>query len=344
MTNGSFTVSGRTRLALIALALVGAFALFGGPAVQDAAAETNTIHVTGTGKGTVTGPGSFSCTKAGDAPQACAQLYISGPAPRTYTATPASGSYFFGWSGACTGTGACVLNGDLTATATFKTSLLLDPSVFTEILTFGYKVEIQGGGTGDGTVTGPGIDCTVDNGVAGGTCTKTFTTIGTRVYHAAPISGHVFAGWAGHCSGVDPDCLISGTGTATAHFEPLPAATPPAAPGPTSDPQAGQGAASGQAANTVDVELLDRWFQRSRRGLRLLKVEIMAAEPVHVLLSLQRRGKQLATREKQLQAGERILTLVVPKGAGKGRATLEISFEDGTSAVELTRRVRIPRR
>jgi len=346
MTLGKLGLSVKTRIGLIALVIVGAVAVFAGPAVHDAAASTHTLWVTGTGKGAVDGPGSFHCVKAGDAPQACAQDYVLLPLlPRTYTATPTLGSYFFGWSGACTGTGACVLSGSETATATFKKSIMLDPELLGEIITLlDYKVTIHGGGTGDGLVTGPGINCAVEDGVAGGICTKTFPAVGPRVYHAAPTVGHVFAGWTGHCTGADPDCLISGTGTATARFEPAPVTAPPPAPGPTADPQGSQADASGQTGNSVDAELLDRWFKRSRRGLRLLKVEIAAAEPVHVLLSLERRGRVLAVREKQLQAGERVLTLVVPKRAGKGKATLELSFEDGTSTLDLSRRVRIPRR
>lgn len=346
MTLGKLGLSVKTRIGLIALAIAGAVAVFAGPAVHDAAASTHTLWVTGTGKGAVDGPGSFHCVKAGDAPQACAQDYVLLPLlPRTYTPTPAPGSYFFGWSGACTGTGACVLSGSGTATATFKKSILLDPDLLDDILLpLGYTVGIQGGGTGDGLVTGPGINCAVEDGVAGGICTKTFPAVGPRVYHAAPTVGHVFAGWTGHCTGVDPDCLISGTGTATAHFEPAPVTSPPPAPTPPPAPQAGQAGTSGQAGNTVDVELVDRWFKRSRRGLRLLKVELMAAEPVHVLLSLERRGNVLVARERQLQAGERVLTLVVPKRAGKGKATLELSFEDGTSTLDLSRSVRIPRR
>jgi hypothetical protein len=82
----------------------------------------------------------------------------------------------------------------------------------------------------------------------------------------------------GACSGTAPTCSITGDGTATAKFDPL-VGTPPAPPTPPADP----GTAPGGGSGIVDAEIVDTWFKRSKRGLRLLKVEILAGEPVHVL-------------------------------------------------------------
>jgi len=50
----------------------------------------------------------------------CSEPYLSGT-PVTLSATPASGYYFSGWSGACTGTGACTvtMTAAKSVTATF---------------------------------------------------------------------------------------------------------------------------------------------------------------------------------------------------------------------------------
>ena len=61
-----------------------------------------TVNKAGTGSGTMfTGPG-IDC--GGD----CSEPYASGTAV-TLTASPAAGSNFSGWSGACTGTGGCTV-------------------------------------------------------------------------------------------------------------------------------------------------------------------------------------------------------------------------------------------
>jgi Ca2+-binding RTX toxin-like protein len=75
---------------------------------------TLTVTLGGSGTGTVTGPG-ISC------PGDCTQTYANGTLV-TLNATGTGGSTFAGWSGACAGTGACVLtmDADKGATATFN--------------------------------------------------------------------------------------------------------------------------------------------------------------------------------------------------------------------------------
>lgn len=84
---------------------------WGGPNILSA--QTLTVSLTGKGKGTVTGS-SISC------PATCTHSYASGTRV-TLAAAPASGSTFAGWSGACTGRGACSLtmSSDQTVTASF---------------------------------------------------------------------------------------------------------------------------------------------------------------------------------------------------------------------------------
>jgi hypothetical protein len=69
-----------------------------------------TLSATGSGYGTLSSsPGSLNCTStAGSSSGTCAANLAAGSTV-TLTATPASGSTFAGWSGACTGTGQCVV-------------------------------------------------------------------------------------------------------------------------------------------------------------------------------------------------------------------------------------------
>lgn len=78
--------------------------------------RTLTVGTAGTGSGTVSGNG-ITC------PGACSATLTDGTAA-TLTATPAQGSTFSGWSGACTGTGACTvtMSADESVTATFTKS------------------------------------------------------------------------------------------------------------------------------------------------------------------------------------------------------------------------------
>jgi hypothetical protein len=106
--------------------------------------ESLKISLAGTGSGTVTGSG-ISC------PGSCWQHYVDGT-PETLMATPAAGSTFTGWSGACTGSGACTvtLNAAQAVTATFTanpppvatplSSLLVSPS---RLSLDGYAVSVR---------------------------------------------------------------------------------------------------------------------------------------------------------------------------------------------------------
>jgi phospholipase C len=90
---------------------------------------TVTVSLAGTSTGTVTSsPAGISCKPT------CSASFASASTVKL-TATAASGAYFAGWSGACTGTGSCTLtmNANKAVTATFnlnKTVKVLNHIVF----------------------------------------------------------------------------------------------------------------------------------------------------------------------------------------------------------------------
>ncbi|MBL8513085.1 MAG: CHRD domain-containing protein, partial [Betaproteobacteria bacterium] len=159
-----------------------------------AANKTLTTSVVGTGS--ITGTG-INC------PGDCTESYAHNTVV-ALTATPGTGYSFTGWSGACSGTGACNVTMDFlkSVTATFTiNSYLLTTAV---------------SGSGTGTISAIGISCPSD-------CTESFSH-GTMVtLTAGANAGSSFAGWSGACSGtgtcaVTMDVAKSVTATFTAHI------------------------------------------------------------------------------------------------------------------------------
>ncbi len=152
----------------------------------------NTLTVTkgGTGSGTVTSsPAGVSCGST------CNATFTSGTSV-TLTATPASGSTFAGWGGACSGTAA-------TCTVTMSAAQSV-------VATFngppGTTLTVTKSGTGSGTVTSApaGVSC-------GSTCSATFAGGTSVTLTATPASGSTFGGWGGVCasSGTATSCTVS---------------------------------------------------------------------------------------------------------------------------------------
>ena len=154
---------------------------------------TLTVNRVGTGSGTVTSsPAGINCGKD------CSEPYNPGTIV-TLTATAAAGSFFAGWSGGtCTGAGLCMLtvNADTAVTATF------DPQPAGT-----FALTVAKAGSGDGTVTGTGINCGTD-------CTEAYTSGTSVTLTATPASGSFFAGWSGGCSGTGT-CTVTMTANAS---------------------------------------------------------------------------------------------------------------------------------
>ncbi|MDJ0755910.1 MAG: Calx-beta domain-containing protein [Ardenticatenaceae bacterium] len=168
---------------------------------------TDTIQVTlvgnlmfttvdGSGIGTVNSdPTGISCGTA------CMATWPTGSVI-TLTAVPDISSHFAGWSGACSGTGSCVvtLNSTERVTATFDINE--------------YDLTVTPVGDGSGTVNSSpaGIDCGVD-------CSETLTHGTVMTLTAVPDAGSIFNGWGGSCSGND-ECVVTmlGSTAVTAEF------------------------------------------------------------------------------------------------------------------------------
>ena len=122
----------------------------------------------------------------------------------TLTATPGTNVVFAGWSGACSGTGACTVTMDAAkaVTATFEpTPRALDVAV-----------------TGGGSVTSApaGISCPT-------ACAASFGHGTDVTLTATPSPGSSLVGWGGACSGFAATCTVSMTAarSVTAEFTPL---------------------------------------------------------------------------------------------------------------------------
>jgi Divergent InlB B-repeat domain len=155
-------------------------------ATFDPILHTLTVLRAGTGAGTVTSsPDGIDCGTD------CTEDYAEG-ALVTLTATPSADSTFTGWSGGCTGTGACTvaMAAAVTVTASF--------SVVQHTLTVGRN------GTGAGSVSSApaGITCGAD-------CTEDYP-VGTGVTLTAVASaGSTFAGWSGGACTGNGTCVVT---------------------------------------------------------------------------------------------------------------------------------------
>jgi Divergent InlB B-repeat domain len=153
------------------------------------------LSVSVTGNGLVTaGAGAISC---GQGAAVCSAPFAQGTSV-TLVATPALGSTFTGWTGACGGTAttcSVLMSEKRSVTATFTagaagTGFLLTVSV-----------------SGPGTVTGAGINC----GSGATTCTATPTPNSSVTLTATPSAGATFTGWSGSCTGTIPTCTVQMT-------------------------------------------------------------------------------------------------------------------------------------
>lgn len=113
----------------------------------------------------------------------------------TFTATPVSGSSFFGWSGACKGK-----NPSCTLRIGKKNQVIRVVAAFEPNPT----LTVEKRGTGAGTIRSDNgsIDC-------GTTCSAIFDKGAILTLTATPEGGSRFAGWGGACSGKREVCRVT---------------------------------------------------------------------------------------------------------------------------------------
>ena len=182
--------------------------------------EILAVNKNGSGTGTVTSsPAGIDCGAT------CTKSFTKNTVV-TLTPSASAGSTFTGWSGDCSGTGACTVTMDQarSVTATFN----LIPVVPSYTLTVGKN------GTGSGTVTSspPAINC-------GATCLQSYSQGTLVTLTPTATAGSTFAGWSGDCSGTGA-CTVtmSQARSVTATFNLVPL-IPPVVGVPPSVPASG---------------------------------------------------------------------------------------------------------
>ena len=167
--------------------------------LASATLQTVTVTKSGTGSGTITSsPSGISCGSD------CTENYRSGTSI-ALSATPAAGSTFTGWSGACTGTGGCalVVDNSTSLTAIFATSTSTTNTTSTPA-TSTLTVTKTGNGSGVIASSPAGVYCRA-------TCSTSFPS-GTSVTLAAVTTTRsTFTGWSGACTGSNATCTVSMT-------------------------------------------------------------------------------------------------------------------------------------
>ena len=136
-----------------------------------------TATKSGSGAGTVAStPAGINCGAD------CTEIYNIFTSV-TLTATPSAGSRFVGWSGACAGTGPCVVTMDIAKSVNAEFRLIFD-------------LTVTRSGSGAGTVTSDvaGINCGAD-------CNELYDLNTIVTLTPTPNAGSRFVAWTGACTG-----------------------------------------------------------------------------------------------------------------------------------------------
>src|SRR5271166_1397658 len=186
ITSGNNDSNGQSMFyyAVVGYDLVTGWGSMNGQSLMDALA-TDTLTVSTSGNGTVTSTdGLINC------PGTCSQSY-PGNTQVTLNANPAAGWALSGWSGACSGTGSCVV---------IMTQNLSVGAAFTQL---SYTLTVSTSGSGTVASTDGFINCP-------GTCSHSYLSLTQVTLNATPSQGWVFGGWNGGCLGTG-SCTVTMT-------------------------------------------------------------------------------------------------------------------------------------
>ena len=139
-----------------------------------------TVGVSGSGA-VYSSPSGISCGSACSA-------YFNKYTTVTLTAEPASGQYFVGWSGACTGMGSCQLN--MTENRSVTATFAVIPQT-------GFTLTVSK--TGNGTISSLFPNASINCGI---TCQSSFPAGQWVTLFAQSDKGHTFMGWSGPAAGL----------------------------------------------------------------------------------------------------------------------------------------------
>ncbi len=147
---------------------------------------------------TSNGNGSVSSTPPGiNCGADCSENYVHGTVV-SLSAVPGANSTFTGWSGACSGTGACDVTMDAAKSVTASFTLI------TYTLTVGV-IDAQGLGLTHVTSTPGAIDCYELTG----TCSAPFTAGSSVTLRLFPGANASFDKWTGACAGSGATCNLT---------------------------------------------------------------------------------------------------------------------------------------
>ncbi|MFZ1494731.1 MAG: reprolysin-like metallopeptidase, partial [Candidatus Competibacter denitrificans] len=151
---------------------------------QSLPSSSYTLSVTKSGDGTVAStPAGIACGTD------CSEAYEAKTVV-TLNATPAAGYTFGGWSGACAGTGECVVTMAAAKSVT---------ATFTAIPK--YTLMVYRSGSGTVASTSAGIACGTD-------CSEAYEANTVVTLTATPAAGYRFGGWSGACVGTG-ECAVT---------------------------------------------------------------------------------------------------------------------------------------
>jgi hypothetical protein len=171
--------------------------------IGNANPQTLSVMVSGAGSGTIaSNPSGISCTSG-----TCSHAF-DWATQVTLTPTPATGSHFSGWTGACSGTGVCSVTAN--AAASVGGSFALDGETL--------AVSTAGNTGNNSNTAGGSVSCTV-NGGAAGPCPSSTIFGDTVVITATNNPGSTFSSWTG-CTSATSQCTLTmdGNKTVTANF------------------------------------------------------------------------------------------------------------------------------